>query len=84
MKIKQLLDAASWGLRLTPPPRREYESPLKLAAENAQRAVNEALDTLYVTPAQVLAAQLLVSLIEEDGKTPDKAIVAIANAEVRP
>jgi hypothetical protein len=36
----------------------------------------------YVPPAQVMAAQLLAKLMEEDGETPDGAILAIANAEV--
>ena len=40
-------------------------------------------DTLYVTPAQVLAAQLAVELAEEDGEEPDEALRAIANAQVQ-
>jgi hypothetical protein len=39
-------------------------------------------DTVYVTPAQVLAAQLAVELSEEDGEEPDEALQAIANATV--
>jgi hypothetical protein len=39
-------------------------------------------DTLYVTPAQVLAAKLAIELSEEDGEAPDEAIKAIANAQV--
>jgi hypothetical protein len=39
-------------------------------------------DTLYVTPAQVLAAKLELELSEEDGETPDEALKAIANAQV--
>jgi hypothetical protein len=39
-------------------------------------------DTLYVTPAQVLAAKLAVELSEEDGEEPDEALKAIANARV--
>jgi hypothetical protein len=38
-------------------------------------------DTLYVTPAQVLAAKLELELSEEDGETPDEALKAIANAD---
>jgi hypothetical protein len=39
-------------------------------------------NTLYVTPAQVLAAKLAIELSEEDGEEPDEALKAIANAEV--
>jgi DNA-binding PadR family transcriptional regulator len=39
-------------------------------------------NTLYVTPAQVLAAKLVVELSEEDGEEPDEALKAIANAQV--
>jgi hypothetical protein len=39
-------------------------------------------DTLYVTPAQVLAAKLSIELSEEDGEVPDEALKAIANAQV--
>jgi hypothetical protein len=39
-------------------------------------------NTLYVTPAQVLAAQLAVELSEEDGEEPDEALKAIANAQI--
>jgi hypothetical protein len=39
-------------------------------------------DTLYVTPAQVLAAKLAVELSEEAGEVPDEALKAIANAQV--
>jgi hypothetical protein len=39
-------------------------------------------DTLYVTPAQVLAAQLAVELSQEDGEEPDEALKAIASAQV--
>jgi hypothetical protein len=38
--------------------------------------------TLYVTPAQVLAAKLAVELSEEAGEEPDEALRAIANAQV--
>ena len=39
-------------------------------------------DTLYVTPAQVLAAKLALELSEEAGEVPDEALKAIANAQV--
>ena len=39
-------------------------------------------ETLYVTPAQVLAAKLAVELSEEEGKEPGEALRAIANATV--
>lgn len=39
-------------------------------------------ETLYVTPAQVLAAKLALELSEEAGEAPDEAIKAIANAQV--
>jgi hypothetical protein len=39
-------------------------------------------NTLYVTPAQVLAAQLAVELSGEAGEEPDEALKAIANARV--
>jgi hypothetical protein len=39
-------------------------------------------ETLYATPAQVLAAKLAVELSEEEGKEPDEALRAIANATV--
>jgi hypothetical protein len=39
-------------------------------------------DTLYVTPAQVLAAKLALELNQEAGEPPDEALEAIANAEV--
>jgi hypothetical protein len=39
-------------------------------------------DTLFVTPAQVLAAKLAVELSEEAGEVPAEALEAIANAEV--
>jgi hypothetical protein len=39
-------------------------------------------DTMYVTPAQVLAAKLAVELSEEAGEVPDEALRAIANAQV--
>jgi hypothetical protein len=39
-------------------------------------------DTLYVTPAQVLAVKLAIQLSEEDGDEPDEALRAIANAQV--
>src|SRR5215212_2775988 len=39
-------------------------------------------NTLYVSPAQVLAAKLAVELREEAGEEPDEALKAIANAEV--
>jgi hypothetical protein len=39
-------------------------------------------DTLYVTPAQVLAAKLALELNEEAGEPPDEALQAIANARV--
>jgi hypothetical protein len=39
-------------------------------------------NTLYVTPAQVLAAKLDVELREEAGEESDEAIQAIANAYV--
>jgi hypothetical protein len=39
-------------------------------------------DTLYVTPAQVLAAKLAIELSEEAGQAPDEALKAIANARV--
>lgn len=39
-------------------------------------------ETLYVTPAQVLAAKLSLELSEEAGEAPDEAIKAIANAQV--
>lgn len=38
--------------------------------------------TLYVTPAQVLAAKLALELSEEAGEVPDEALKAIANAQV--
>jgi hypothetical protein len=42
-------------------------------------------DTLYVTPAQVLAAKLALELSKEAGEAPDEALEAIANArEVAP
>jgi hypothetical protein len=39
-------------------------------------------DTVYVTPAQVLAAKLAIELSEEDGEEPDAALRVIANAQV--
>ncbi len=39
-------------------------------------------ETLYVTPAQVLAAKLALELSEEAGEVPDEALKAIANAQV--
>jgi hypothetical protein len=39
-------------------------------------------DTLYVTPAQVLAAKLVLELREEAGEPLDEALQAIANAQV--
>lgn len=38
-------------------------------------------DVLQATPAQVLAAKLLVELSEEAGVSPDEALKAIANAQ---
>jgi hypothetical protein len=38
-------------------------------------------ETLYVTPAQVLAAKLAIELSEEAGQAPDEALKAIANAQ---
>jgi hypothetical protein len=38
-------------------------------------------DTVYVTPAQVLAAKLLLELREEDGEAPSDALKAVANAQ---
>jgi hypothetical protein len=38
------------------------------------------MTVLRVTPAQVLAAKLSIMLDEEDGRVPDPAVVAIANA----
>jgi hypothetical protein len=39
-------------------------------------------ETLYVTPAQVLAAKLALELDEEAGEEPGEALTAIANAQV--
>jgi hypothetical protein len=39
-------------------------------------------DTVYVTPAQVLAAKIALELNEETGEVPDEALEAIANAQV--
>jgi hypothetical protein len=39
-------------------------------------------ETLFVTPAQVLAAKLAIELSEEAGEAPDEALEAIANALV--
>jgi hypothetical protein len=39
-------------------------------------------ETLYVTPAQVLAAKLALELSEEAGEAPDAALKAIAHAQV--
>lgn len=46
------------------------------------RSLEKGTVIIRVTPAQVLAAKLSIELAEEDGRVPDEAILAIANAEV--